>query len=272
MSAGLTYRMGRIFGRDGRAMILPVDHGLMLGRVPGLEDAGGLARTAAELGCDGLLMSLGLLRATAGSFADRCAPARLLTVDTMLRAGDGDPGTGTMVASVRQAAAAGADAVKLLMPWDVPSAERAAVTRRIAAVVEEASRWEIPVMAEPIALRTPRGDEAVELELHAARIAMELGADIVKVAYPGSKDVMRSLVDELGVPVVILGGPGASTATDLVALVEEAMSSGASGIVIGRQVWQRASDERSVLIRALVDVVHGRRTAQAAIESLPSVG
>jgi len=85
MSAGLTYRMGRIFGRDGRAMILPVDHGLMLGRVPGLEDPGGLVHAAAELGCDGLLMSLGLLRATAGTFADRCAPARLLTIDTLLQ-------------------------------------------------------------------------------------------------------------------------------------------------------------------------------------------
>jgi len=272
LSAGLTYRMGRIFGRDGRAMILPVDHGLMLGRVPGLEDPGGLAHAAAELGCDGLLMSLGLLRATAGAFADRRAPARLLTIDTLLRSGDADPGVGTMVASVQQAAVLGADAVKLLMAWDVPSAEQAALARRIAGVVEEAARWEIPVMVEPITMRTPPGDQAVELALHAARIAMELGADIIKIAYPGSQSVMRSVVAELGVPVVILGGPQVSTAADLIRLVDQAVSSGASGIVIGRQVWQRESDERSAVIRALVDVVHGRVAAEAAIESLLPVG
>jgi len=54
--------------------------------------------------------------------------------------------------------------------------------------------------------------------------------------------------------------------------VDQAVSSGASGIVIGRQVWQRGSDERSAVIRALVDVVHGRVEADQAIESLLPVG
>ena len=134
MSAGLTYRMGRIFGRDGRAMILPVDHGLMLGRVRGLEDPRALVEAAAGAGCDGLLMSPGLARATAGIFADRQAPARLLTVDTLLNDGEHDPGAATVVASVRQAAELGADAVKLLMAWDAPAADRTATVRRIAAV------------------------------------------------------------------------------------------------------------------------------------------
>jgi fructose-bisphosphate aldolase, class I len=271
MSAGLTYRMGRIFGRDGRAMILPVDHGLMLGRVRGLEDSRELVQTAADLGCDGLLMSLGLARATAGAFAGRGAPARLLTLDA-LYADDADPGTGTTLVPVRRAAALGVDAVKLLMAWDVPSAERAATTRRIAAVVEEAARWEMPVMVEPIALRMPRGDQAVELEAHAARIAMDLGANIIKMAYPGSPSAMRSLVAELGLPVIILGGPRTSTAEDIIRLVDEAMSAGASGIAIGRQVWQREASERLAVIRALVEVVHGRLAADQAAEGLLPVG
>jgi class I fructose-bisphosphate aldolase len=271
MSAGLTYRMGRIFGRDGRAMILPVDHGLMLGRVRGLEEPRSLIEAAAGAGCDGVLMSLGVARATADIFADRQAPARLLTVDTLLRAGDEDAGAATVVASVRQAAALGADAVKLLMAWDVPGADRATTARRIAAVVEEAGRWEIPVMAEPIALRMPRGEEAVELELHAARIAMELGTDIIKIAYPGDPAVMKSLQSELGLPIVILGGPQLSTATDLVSLVGEAVTSGASGIVIGRQVWQREPSERAAVMRALIEVVHGRMSADEAVQGLAPV-
>lgn len=272
MGAGLTYRMGRIFGRDGRAMVLPVDHGLMLGRVPGLDDPCGLVQAAADVGCDGLLMSLGLARAAAGTFADRGAPARLLTLDNLLRTDDEDPGTGVVVVSVRQAAALGADAVKLLMAWDVPSAQRAATTRRIAAVVEEAARWEIPVMVEPVTLRMPRGQPAVELESDAARIAMELGADIIKIAYPGSPGALRSLKAELGLPIVILGGPGTSTAASLVRLVGEAVSAGASGIVIGRQVWQREAGERLAVMRALIDVVHGRLSAEQAAEGLLPVG
>jgi fructose-bisphosphate aldolase, class I len=267
MSAGLTYRMGRIFGRDGRAMILPVDHGLMLGRVAGLEKPRALVEAATGAGCDGLLMSLGLARATAGTFADRQAPARLLTVDTLLRDDDQDAGTAILVASVRQAVRLGADAVKLLMTWDVPGAHQAATAERIAAVVEEAARWEMPVMAEPTALRAPRGEQTIEMEVHAARIAMELGADIIKMAYPGPA-VMRSLTAELGLPIVILGGPRVSTAADLIRMVDEAMAAGASGIVIGRQVWQREAAERLAVMKALIEVVHGRLPAGQAVEGL----
>ena len=94
MHAGLTYRLGRVFGRDGRAMILPVDHGLMLGRVPGLEDPRPVVEDALASGCDGLLMSLGVARATAGVLAERGAPARLLTLDTLQRTDDQDAGAG----------------------------------------------------------------------------------------------------------------------------------------------------------------------------------
>jgi class I fructose-bisphosphate aldolase len=271
MSAGLTYRLGRIFGHDGRAMILPVDHGLMLGRIPGLEQPKALVEAAAGAGCDGLLMSAGLARATAGMFAHRHAPARLLTLDTLLGANEQDAGAAALVASVEQAARLGADAVKLLMAWDVPGGHQAAAAKRIAAVAGEAARWEIPLMVEPVALRTPRSPQTIELELDAARIAMELGADIIKMAYPGSPEVMKSLSEELGLPVVILGGPKVAGAAGLVRLVGEAMAAGASGIVIGRQVWQRSPAERSAVMRALVEVVHGRLDADEAVKGLQPV-
>lgn len=271
MGAGLTYRLGRIFGRDGQAMILPVDHGIMLGRVRGLEDPRGVLADALTAGCDGLLISPGLARATAATFAERGAPARLITMDTVLGVSDDDPGSGTLVASVEQAAALGADAVKLLMPWDVPGAEQAAVTRRIATVIGRAARFEIPVMAEPIALRLPKGEQAAEIEAHAARVAMELGADIIKIGYPGSPGLLRSLKDELQLPVVILGGPGNSTAEGLIRMVAEAVSAGANGIVIGRQVWQREPAERLAVMRTLIGVVHRRLTADQAVEGLAAV-
>lgn len=269
MNAGMVYRLGRIFGLDGRAMILPVDHGLMLGRVTGLEEPVSLVAPAAEAGCDGLLMSAGLARATAGIFASRQAPARLVTLDTTMR-DDDDPGKATLIASVAQAVRLGADSVKVLMPWDTPSAVRAATCRRLAAVIRAADRWQIPVMVEPIALSTPRGESAVATEVHGARTAMELGADIIKIAYPGSAQIMESLTRELGLPVVILGGPKNSSAADVIRLVEDAMTAGASGIVIGRQAWQREPAERLALMRVLVDVVHGRLTTDAAVRKLTS--
>ncbi|MBX6372270.1 MAG: deoxyribose-phosphate aldolase [Acidothermus sp.] len=271
MGAGSTYRLGRIFGRDGRTMVLPVDHGLMLGRIAGLEDPVAMTSTAIEAGCDGLLMSAGLARATASLFAERGSPARLLTVDTLFRDGETDAAAATLVTSVRQAARLGVDAVKLLMAWDFPSAQRTATVQRIASVIEEAARWDMPVMVEPLTLREKDAARSAELMVEAARIATELGADILKVAYPGDPQVLADLVAESRLPVVILGGPRVSTVAELLGVVDEALRAGASGIVIGRQVWQRPPAERTAVMKALVDVVHGRLSAAAALEGLASV-
>src|ERR687886_2499103 len=187
MGAGRSYRMGRLFGADGRSLILPVDHGLTLGRVEGLEDPVARVEGLLDLPCDGLLMAPGLTRATADAFAHRGAPARLLTLDTFFREpGEADAGTG-LAASVETAARLGVDAVKLFMAWNVPSRERAATLSRIAEVVERAEAYELPVMVEPIVVGEPRSEEVVTVEGDAARVAMESGADIVKVAYPGTE-------------------------------------------------------------------------------------
>ena len=91
MGPGKAYRMGRIFGADGRSLVLPVDHGLTLGRVEGLEDPVALLAALRELPCDGFLMTPGVARHTVQQFAQRGAPARLLTLDTFFRTADERP-------------------------------------------------------------------------------------------------------------------------------------------------------------------------------------
>jgi class I fructose-bisphosphate aldolase len=248
--------MGRLFGADGRTLVLPVDHGLTLGRVEGLEDPVGRVDGLLDLPCDGLLMTPGLTRLTAGRFAHRGAPARLLTLDTFFREpGEQVAGTG-LAGSVEQAAALGVDCVKLFMAWNVPSRERAATLSRIAEVIGRAGAFDLPVMVEPIVVGEPRSDEVIAVEGDAARAAMEAGADIIKVAYPGP-ELMASWSAELQVPLVILGGPRTGEADAVLTLAEEAVAHGARGIVIGRNVWQRPPDVTRRLMQRLHEIVHG---------------
>ncbi len=256
MDAGKRYRLGRLFGRDGRTLVLPVDHGLILGRVEGLENPVARAEELMALEPDGLLMGAGVLRHSVELFAHRGAPARVVTLDSFYRSAGADGSAADLVTSVDDAARLGADAVKLLMAWNVSDAQRQATASRISRVVSRAEALGLPVMVEPLMYDTPRGEDVVEAEGHAARIAMELGADIIKVAYPGP-DRMAAWSAELRVPLVILGGPRSGTPEGVLDLAAEAVSHGARGIVIGRNVWQRERDVTVSLVRRLRGIVHG---------------
>jgi len=248
--------MGRIFGEDGRTLVLPVDHGLTLGRISGLEDPVGVLDGLLDLPCDGLLMALGLTRLTADRFARRDAPARILTLDTFFREPDEPEAGAGLAASVEQAARLGVDAVKLYMAWNVPSRERAATLTRIADVVRRAEAYELPVMVEPIVAGEERAPAAIAMEGDAARSALEVGADIIKVAYPGP-ELMAAWSAELRVPLVILGGPRTGEPDAVLTLAQEAVEHGARGMVIGRNVWQRPPDVTRHLMQRLHEIVHG---------------
>jgi class I fructose-bisphosphate aldolase len=85
---------------------------------------------------------------------------------------------------------------------------------------------------------------------------MELGVDILKVAYPGDVGTLASWRAELHLPIVMLGGPKSGTTEDLLSMVGDAMTAGANGIVIGRRVWQRPLDEAASLLEKLYAIVH----------------
>jgi len=125
----------------------------MLGRVAGLEDPVALIEAFLPLARDGLLLGPGPAGRTASLFATRSTPARLLTIDTYWR---GDSGAHVPTASLERAAALGVDAVKLLMPWDVPPEERAARSALLSEVIGAAEPLGLPVMVEPICLSSPR--------------------------------------------------------------------------------------------------------------------
>ena len=253
-AAGKRYRLGRVFAADGRSVVLPVDHGSMLGRVAGLEDPVALVERFMDLDLDGFLLGPGVVARTADLFADRGAPARLLTIDTYWR--DGGHGEHVLMTTLERAVALGVDAVKILMPWDVAPAERAARSALVGEVIAAADPLGMPVMVEPICLAAPRPAEAVAIEGDGCRMAAELGADIIKVMYPGDPELLAAWCQELAVPVVILGGPAQGTTDELCEMVGAAVAAGARGITIGRRVWQRPVEEAAEVLTRLSSIVH----------------
>lgn len=143
--------------------------------------------------------------------------------------------------------------MKLLLPWNVVDEEKVRYCQRIGTMVSEASKWHIPVMVEPVFLNTPRSPEIIEKELEVARVGYDLGADIIKITFPGP-DATAKLCAELDIPVVVAGGPLSGDSASTLRDVKDAIEAGAQGVVVGRKVWQRPPEEVAQVIAEMTRI------------------
>jgi DhnA family fructose-bisphosphate aldolase class Ia len=133
---------------------------------------------------------------------------------------------------------------------------------------ERCRHWEIPMMIEPylwgVNMPTDLRGRA-EVAADGARLAVELGADLLKIEYSGEPDIFREFVQACPVPVFMLGGPKRPTQREVLADVIFAAEVGVVGITMGRNIWQQPDPAR--MIRAL-RVAASTRDLDAAMAEL----
>jgi class I fructose-bisphosphate aldolase len=258
---GRGLRLARLFGPDNRCLVLPIDHGVILGRLPGFEAIDDSMQRFLSWPVDGFLMTSGLAARYARAIGQRPRSGLMLTGDSFYLPW-GQPGPtlepvarGTICSPFR-AVALGADVLKIVFFADTESAARMAEVGYVARTVEESHGCGLPVVVEPLVATSCSSQERKRYVADACRVCAELGVDLLKVEYPGQPDEMRQLVDDVGLPMVILGGSLAGDEEDVVKLVEGALEGGASGIVIGRNIWQREPRQAEELIEHLRRLVH----------------
>ncbi len=259
---GKEYRMSRIFRPDtGNTVILPVDHGLALGHLPELRRPVNVIQEMFATGIDGVLIADGTFAGYSGHvFEGRSAPTRIVTADTFFV--NEDHISQGLVFRPKEAIIKGYDAIKAILIWDQPVDDRMRNIRMLAKLIQEARAWDLPVMVEPLLMRTRNLSEPPNRQLlsDAVRVAYELGADILKVPFPGDQAVLEQWVGDFSVPLVLLGGGDTHTVHEITVMVDQAIRVGVRGIVMGRNVWSRNDKEKSLrLMRDLVDIVHGSR-------------
>jgi len=103
---------------------------------------------------------------------------------------------------------------------------------------------------------------------HAARVAAELGADIVKVPYTGSVESFAEVTQGCPLPVVIAGGEKMETDEEIFEMVDGALKAGAAGLSIGRNAFQHADPTK--IVRALSMMVHRSVSIEEALAALKS--
>ena len=149
----------------------------------------------------------------------------------------------SQVCSVKEAVALGADAVGYTLYVGSPMEAR--MFAEFGKVQEEAEEYGLPT----IVWAYPRGkyvkdEKSADVVAYAARAALELGADIVKVNYTGSVDSFSKVVAAAGRCNVISAGGSKQTDAEFLTKVKEVIASGAVGLAVGRNVWQNENPMR----------------------------
>ncbi|MDD5553981.1 MAG: 3-hydroxy-5-phosphonooxypentane-2,4-dione thiolase [Candidatus Omnitrophica bacterium] len=244
MDWGIKNRLQRIFKEDGKTVMLAVDHGYFLGPVSRMEEP---RKTIEPLitYADSLMITRGVLR--------NCIEPRF-NIPVVLRASGGNSILGKdlsnegITLSFEDAVRLNASAVALSIYVGTDHEHQTLVN--LSKLVDEGQKYGIPVLAV-----TAVGKELGKRDAHylslSSRIAAELGAHIVKTYFCEN---FQEVVKSCPVPVVIAGGPKLKNELDVLRIAYEAVSQGAKGVDMGRNIWQ--SRWPVAVISAIRSIVH----------------
>ena len=253
MNLGKQVRLQRIFNREtGRAIIVPMDHGVSVGPIEGIENIHKTVSDMADGGADAVLMHKGLCRCCFRASGEGKDVGLIihLSASTSLSSYSNKK---RLVCTVEEAIRRGADGVSVHVNLgDDNESDMLADLGEVARVAEE---WSMPLLAMLYA-RGPRITNEFDpaVVAHCARVGVELGADIVKVPYTGDIDSFAEVIAGCCVPVVIAGGPRTETTREFREMVDNSLTAGGSGLSVGRNVFQHP--KRVQLVRALRGLVH----------------
>lgn len=252
-SIGKKIRMERIFDRKSKkTVIVPLDHGVSVGPIPGLENMVKTISDIAEGGANAVLMHKGIVPVGHRGGGRDIGLIIHLSGGTILGP---DPNAKVQVTSVKEAIRLGADAVSVHV--NVGAGNEPEMLHNLGMLAEECNEYGMPLLAMMYARGSKvESEHDVKYVKHAARIGAELGADIIKTVYTGDKKSFKEVIEGCPIPVVIAGGPKIESEADLFKMIEDAMDCGAAGVSIGRNIFQ--AKDRVGITRKICEIVHGR--------------
>jgi len=258
---GKRIRMERIKNRNtGRTVIVPMDHGISMGPIDGLQDMKRAIHDVAEGGANAIVEHKGLVVEGHRRKGKDIGLIIHLSASTTLSP---YPNVKTLVCSVEEAIKLGADAVSIHI--NLGNGQEKEMLNDFGRVSYEARMWGMPLLA----MMYPRGEKIkneydVDAVKHAARVGNEMGADLVKVSYTGSMETFKEVVTGCAVPVIIAGGPKMDSDREILEMVKGSIEAGGAGVSIGRNVFQHKDPTQ--MVRAICAIVHDGKSVGEALE------
>lgn len=244
MTMGKAVRLKRIFRDNGKTVISALDFGGFMGPVQGLENPRRIVKKVVDAGADAVIVHPGFARETHDIYGGKAGLILRITGGCSRYSPDGS--FHTMTSSVEEAVCMGADAVCVMV---IIGAQREhQMLENLGHIIIDAGKYGMPVVAELL----PDYEHSYDPEWVGvcARMGFEMGADVVKTYYCGPN--YAEVIKNCPIPVVMAGGP---KNTDIFNNIRNAMADGASGVAIGRNIFQ--ADDPFEYTQKIISLVHG---------------
>jgi len=249
---------------NGTLMILPIDQGLEHGPVDFLDNLDAehplyQFEMAVKGNFSAIACHVGLADKYYPKYAGKIPLVLKLNGKTNIV--PSDEALSTCTGSVKDAVRLGASAVGYTLFVGSPRQDED--IKQLAKIRREAHSVGMPliVWAYPRGTFIDKkgGPKSLYAVSYAARVAQEIGADIIKLNFPEGvnqycpkeyknmkvdfKDEIHKLIRAAGHSYVIFAGGSMCNDKEILSKVETAMSQGAAGVIFGRNMWQRPFDE-----------------------------
>ncbi len=263
----------------GKLMILPIDQGLEHGPVdffpnPPSADPEFQFKLAVKGGYSGIALHLGLAEKYAPKYAGKIPI--VLKINGKTRIPSAAEPVSPMTGSVEDAVRIGADAIGYTLYVGSPNQHTDFTQFR--KVKADAERYGMPIImwAYPrgAAIDKKGGRNSLFAVDYAARVADELGADIVKLNVPVDDPKTRSsqrapydklelsyeervskVVKSAGKCLVLFSGGGMMSDEEVIRRAKACLEQGATGLIFGRNLWQREWDDALAMTKKLKDMM-----------------
>ena len=273
---------------NGTLLLLPIDQGLEHGPIdffpnPPSADPDYQCRLAAQGNYSGIVFHIGLATKYLSAYAGTVPLVLKLNGKTNIPS-DAEAFS-AQESTVEDAVRLGADAVGYTLYVGSPAQDRDFV--QLGLVRAECERYGMPLIVwsypRGSAVEAKGGRNSIYAVDYAARVANELGADVVKLNVPKFRDpanadspapyrqlyeewkeldedeayrlAVEKVVDSAGRTLVLFSGGSKLGDEDLLQKAHICVASGATGLIFGRNMWQRPFEEGLAITKKVQEIL-----------------
>lgn len=250
---GMKDRLSKIFNRkSGRTVMLAFDHGYIMGSTSGLERLDVVVPPLAEI-VDVLMATRGAIRSCVPPIYNKAIALRCSAGSTVLKDDMSDEVIGVDIEDAIRI-----NASCMAVQTFIGSEGEKSSLHNLVRVIDNGNRYGIPTLG--VVAVGKQMERTTRFFLLATRVIAELGAQIIKTYYC---DDFEKVVAACPVPIVIAGGKKLPEKETL-ELVYNAISQGAAGVDMGRNIFQAQSP--IAMTSAISMIVHKNISAKEAFE------